>query len=148
MERPGKAGVSAEVSKVAEYVRLAVETVSIFPYRGVLRIVVKDGYFSLRNGLQICFYVFRSPVFTVVMEHPSHLEPLGVRVHCGNASVSVSGNSCQRFRVPGGGVHLIEKVESVNMVCAEQLSLFMEEILLDEGVEAVRRAQEIAAVLL
>ena len=136
-------GVASKVTEIAPDIGLTEETVRFAPHLGLLAEIVEEHHLPLRHSGEIGMQPFGSPLVAFVIKHPAHLEPLCLWVHLLQRGVDVARHACQIVRLPTGRVHLVERVNSIDMVGAIEGSLFLKVFALYDGEKAVGGVHEI-----
>ena len=138
--------VAAEVAQHAGDIRPAVEALSKSPQLRVVDIIVEQQCPVFRNATQIGTDYVGRPMLPVVIEEPAHLHPDALRVGLVERRVDMTGQHAQRVGRPTGWLHLVEAVETIQMVCAEHAALFIEKRLLQLVEARVGRRQEVRTI--
>ena len=112
-------GVAAEVAQVAPDEGLVVEAVVLAPHLLVLAVVVEHRHLALRHAGEHGAGALAGVVLALVIEEPGHLQPLGLRVDGREAFIDVLGDRVEVVGLKTGGIHLVERVDAVDVVGAE-----------------------------
>ena len=118
------------------------------PHLLVLAVVVQHGHLALGHTREHGAGALLGVVLALVIEEPGHLQPLGLGVHGGQALIDVLRDLVQVLGLEAGWIHLVKRVDAVDVVGAEQPCLFLEEQTLDAAVQRVLAVEKVRAVLL
>ena len=140
-------GVAAEVAQVAPYVGLAVELIVHAPHLGALGKVVEHGHLALGHAGEHGPGALGGEVFALVVEKPPHLQPLSLLVDGLERLVDVPRHLVEVAGLEAGRRHLVEEVDAIDVVGAEEARLLLQKHLLDFGIERVLAVEEVGAVL-
>ena len=141
-------GVAAEVAQVAPDEWLAVEALVLAPHLLVLAVIVQHGHLALGHAREHGAGALLGVVLTLVVEEPCHLQPLGIGIDGGKTLVDVPRDLVEVVWLKTGRIHLVKRVDAVDVVSAEQTCLLLEEHTLDAAVERILAIEEIGAVSL
>ena len=141
-------GVPAKVAQVTPDERQTIETVVLTPHFFVFAVVVKHRHLALWDAGEHGAGAFTGVVDTLVVEEPCHLQPLSLGVHGSEAFIDVPGHLVQVVGLKTGRIHLVKRVDAIDVVGAEQACLLLKEHALDAAVERILAVEEIGAVLL
>ena len=140
-------GIAAEVAKVAPDVRLAVIFLMKAPNLLILTPVVEQYELALGHSGKKRLDAFGCPGGLVEIKHPCHLQPCGLRINISEGAIDALSHGSQIGRILGGQFHLIEGVNTIDMISAELLDDLLDIPVLNLCEEAVLRVEEIAACL-
>ena len=122
----GQHGVAAEIAQIAPQEGLTEIRVGIAPHLGVLGKIVEQDHLVARNGIDKGVDARVGPVAPVEIEQPGHLEPAGFGIALGDGLVNGARHGGQIFRFPAGRLDFVERVGSVDVVCAVKTGLLFE----------------------
>ena len=118
------------------------------PHLLVLAVVVKHRHLALRHASEHGAGALTGVILALVVEEPSHLQPLGLGVHGCEALIDVLCHLIEVVGLKTGRVHLVKRINAIDVVGAKQTCLLLEEHALDAAIERVLTIQEIGAVLI
>ena len=145
IEVTGQHGVSTEVAKIAPDVGHAIIGIGAFPHGLSFTVVIKHDVSVFRHGGDVSLdAVVDFPILTFVPEQPRHLKPLGLGVCSFERLIDLTTHTSKVFRFPARRNEFIEDVNSINMVGAIELGLFVDEFLLDLRIQRVERVKKLA----
>ena len=139
--------VAAKVAQVAPNVGLPEETVQVAPHLFELAVVVEHSHLALRHTGEHGTGALGGVVLALVVEEPAHLQPFGLGVHRFEAFVDVFRYLVEVLGLKTRRVHLVEWVNAINVVGAEEFGLLFNEEFLNFGIERILAVEEEGAVL-
>ena len=110
----------------------------------ILTPIVKQDKLALRHSGEESLNALWSPCGLIEIEHPSHLQPCGLRVDVGEGAIDALSHCGKVGGVFRRQLHLIEGVDAVDMVGAELLNHLADVAMLYLSEEAVLRVEEVA----
>ena len=145
VEVAGQHGVAAEVAEVTPDVRHAIIGVGALPHGLSLAVVIEHDVSVYRHGSDVGLdAVVDFPILAFVPEQPCHLQPLGIGVGGLQRLIYLTAHTTEVFGLPARRDHLIEDVDAIDMVGAVELYLFLDELLLDDGIQLALGVKELA----